>query len=68
MILDRALGILARVHTRDNRLCGFTVEMGAVPQPHHGVLNSEYVEAWEAVRMHLHLDVNPEPQPTDSST
>lgn len=60
--LDRALHILARVHTRDNREVGFVVQMDAMPHD-ACVTHTEYADAWRVVRMHLYLNVNPEPTP-----
>lgn len=58
MQLDEALNILARVHTRDDSRAGFTVQAPSLP-PYVDI--SSYVEAWTAVRMHLRMNVNPEP-------
>jgi hypothetical protein len=63
MNLDEALHILARVHTRDDHEVGFCIEVGARPEPYFGFSQAEYYEAWKAVRMHLHLNINPPPQP-----
>ena len=60
MTLDRALYILAQVHTRDDVQTGFNVQMGAMPDYFAPCSHSEYVEAWKAVREHVHLQTEPE--------
>jgi len=54
MPLSRALHILATVHTRDDDVTGFVVEMGAAPRPYLSpVSQHDYIRAWEAVRAHI---------------
>jgi len=49
MPLMQALAVLARVHTRDDAITGYRIEVGAAPV--WGLCSpSEYVEAWESVR------------------
>lgn len=56
MELDTALRILADMHTDEDRVSGFVV---------HAMVRrifwsqAEYVEAWETVRKHLHMPVEP---------
>lgn len=51
MTLDRALVILADVHTRDDDLAGFLVEVGPTFMLRYG--QDEYIEAWRIVREHI---------------
>lgn len=53
MSLERALHILARVHTKDDEQAGFAVEMGAKPDCGNMVSREDYVTAWGVVREHL---------------
>lgn len=54
--LDRALYILAQAHTRDDGDLGFTVEAGAAPwNLNYDWSREEYIDAWKAVRKHLHM-------------
>lgn len=62
MKLDEALYILARVHTGWDEKTGMIVHMGAMPEP-FSYERSNYVEAWQRVRMHLYMNVNPSPEP-----
>ncbi|GCA49267.1 hypothetical protein KGO5_01710 [Sinorhizobium sp. KGO-5] len=65
MSLDRALHLLARVHTRDDDQIGFVVVAGATAEAWgNGVSQVEYIEAWRTVRKHLHLPTEP---PSDMS-
>lgn len=57
MTLDEALQILAESHTRDDDFSGFTVE--STRDPLGRWTRYEYVEAWKAVRQHLHLQTEP---------
>lgn len=57
MSLSDALEVLARVHTRDDSLVGFSVAMGATPDP--GISQHCYVEAWRAVRKACHMTTEP---------
>lgn len=59
MSLDRALHILATVHTRDNDAAGFVVMMGASPEGVGWIPQGDYIKAWEVVRQHLHLQTEP---------
>lgn len=59
MTLYAALAILARVHTADDAGMGFVVRMGALPSL-VDCANWEYVSAWETVRKHLGLRVEPD--------
>lgn len=63
MELERALYILATVHTRDDPDFGFTLIAGARPDIYSGFSQAEYMEAWKRLRMHLHMNVNPSPTP-----
>lgn len=47
MTLQEALGVLARVHTRDDELAGYTVAIGAWPAPWD---HDDYVVAWGILR------------------
>jgi hypothetical protein len=61
MNIDKALLILAQVHTRDDRLAGFVVEMGASPYASAPwISQADYIDAWKTVREHLHLPTEPE--------
>lgn len=53
MSLERALDILASVHTRDDETSGFVVLMGAVPDVGNMVSHHDYITAWGVVREHL---------------
>lgn len=57
MKLDMALSILADPHTRDDDTIGFVVE--AYRSLFSRWSQSEYIEAWETVRKHLHRPVEP---------
>ena len=62
MTLDRALRLLATVHTKDDDQVGFVVVMGVSQVDWmHGYPYSQqqYIEAWEVVRQHLHLKTKP---------
>lgn len=59
MSLDRALFLLARVHTRDDDQIGFVIQAGAGPDWGNLVSHGEYIEAWAVVRTHLHLPTGP---------
>lgn len=65
MTLDEALVILARIHTHDDGMVGFCVVAGAGPE-WLGYSRFDYIEAWKAVRMHLHMNVNPAPERTEN--
>ncbi len=52
MTLDEALSILARCHTRDDYQIGFVVYNSANM---FACSQREYIDAWRAVREHLHL-------------
>lgn len=56
--IEAALNLLARVHTRDDDLTGFCVQMGATPQP-WDCSEHAYVQAWAAVRRAVHLRTKP---------
>ena len=58
MTLDKALSILANVHTKEDYRVGFTVESS--PSLPHRWSGYEYVTAWKTVRKHLHLPIDPE--------
>lgn len=56
--LDVALRLLAEVHTRDNHQTGWSVLIGAKPDTalvRYGL----YTRAWETVRRHLNMQVDP---------
>ena len=56
MSLDKALYILASIHTRDDHEVGFVVVAGAVPDfPLTEFGTGDYIEAWRTVREHLHM-------------
>lgn len=57
MKLDEALRILAQAHTRYDDRVGFTIETH--PKLDYFFSQGNYVEAWQTVRMHLHMNVNP---------
>ncbi len=60
MPLTKALTILATVHTRDDEQTGFHVIVGAHPDPHASPYSQgDYIRAWEAVRAHVHLQIEP---------
>ena len=66
MSLERALTILARIHTRDDDLAGFVIVMDADLEP--WVSRSQYIELWEVVRRYVHLQTEPaEPRRADAS-
>lgn len=60
MELNKALLVLARLHTRDDQQAGFVIEMGGpgllYPSPYSQI---DYVDAWKTVREHLHMKTNP---------
>ena len=61
MPLSKALHILATIHTRDDDVTGFVVEMGASPHwSMSPVSQHDYIRAWEAVRAHIHLQTEPQ--------
>lgn len=59
--LEKALHILATCHTRDDDLTGFVVEY--VPSLEYGFefTRADYIQAWKAVREHIHLQTEPKP-------
>jgi hypothetical protein len=60
MPLSKALYILATIHTRDDDQIGFVVEMRASPRWSVSPISEhDYVRAWEAVRAHVHLQIEP---------
>lgn len=59
MSLDRALCILARVHTDDDDLTGYVVNIGARPDIGNLVCDDDYIKAWGALRKHLRLPSEP---------
>jgi hypothetical protein len=63
MNIDASLRVLVECLTRDDPEMGFTIQNGFDRYGRHTM--SEYVEAWENVRMYLGLNVNPSPTPTD---
>ena len=61
MTLDKALSILAEVHTRQDVRAGFCILVGASPETNAPwIKHSDYVAAWERVRDELHLPTKPE--------
>ena len=62
MTLDEALSILAESHTQWDPEVGFTVQAVTSPEPRFDT--GTYVRAWEAVRMHLGMNINPSPSPS----
>lgn len=60
MPLSRALHVLAETHTRDDSIVGFVVEpyasIGSSASRHS---QYDYIEAWRAVRAHLHMQIDP---------
>jgi hypothetical protein len=58
MPLTQALGILARVHTRDDPELGCIVLMGATPPPLYDS-HADYTEAWRSVRHAINLPSAP---------
>lgn len=63
MPLQKALLILAQTHTRDDHEIGFVVCPGAYAHPLSEWSQYQYLEAWRAVRAHLHMEVDPCPSP-----
>jgi hypothetical protein len=59
MTLDKALHILAEVHTRDDDLTGFVVEWAPSPSFMWQFSKAEYFEAWRTVRAHIHYQTEP---------
>lgn len=57
--LERALHILASVHTRDNVHMGFVVETDPRSDAYGSVTQREYVDAWRIVRRYLHMQTEP---------
>jgi hypothetical protein len=58
--LSKALYVLAMTHTRDDDVTGFVVMAGA--SPHYPVTEfgvQDYMDAWKAVREHVHLQTEP---------
>lgn len=58
MPLEEALSRLAAVHTRDDDVVGWSVTIGATPDPFM-MERGDYVRAWETVRRYLHLQIDP---------
>jgi hypothetical protein len=53
MTLQRAMAILAEVHTRPDDEVGFTVTIGAIPDRWSlplGCAAEDYIEAWRVLR------------------
>lgn len=64
MDLQRALFIIASVHTDYDERCGWTLRAGVMrPEWYSGFSQAEYMQAWETLRMYLHMNVNPAPTP-----
>lgn len=60
MTLERALFILATVHTRDDEAVGFAVLAGAQWRPYETPFSEhDYITAWEVVRAHVHMQTTP---------
>lgn len=58
MSLERALHILAEVHTDSDDITGYRVH--TMPSPGLWAVSQEdYVRAWGALRRHIHLQVDP---------
>jgi hypothetical protein len=61
MTLDKALHILAEIHTRQDVRSGFCILVGASPETNAPWIKpSDYVAAWKAVREQLNLPTKPE--------
>lgn len=59
MTLEKALRILASIHTRDDDLTGFVVEWAPSPSIVWEYSQAEYFEAWKTVRAHIHFQIEP---------
>lgn len=60
MTLEKALYILATIHTREDDLTGFVVMSGVSPRSFiHPFDEGEYLEAWRVVRDAVHLPTAP---------
>ena len=57
--LEKPLLILASIHTREDSVTGYVVEMSPPPWPVAPFSRAEYIEAWGAVRNHVHLQTEP---------
>lgn len=57
--IGTALRILCEVHTSNDDVVGFRIEMGATPQ-HRFVPERDYIAAWAAVREACCLPTRPE--------
>lgn len=61
MTLDKALQVLADIHTKDDHQVGFVFMVGATAQ--NGMTRwsvNDHLQAWRAVREHLHMQVDPQ--------
>ncbi len=60
MDLNQALHVLAEIHTRDDHVTGFVVEKFPKSFDASRWTQGDYIEAWKAVREHLHMLTEPE--------
>ena len=68
MSLTSALHVLCRVHTRDDGVTGFRIEMGATPHEWLDCSHHDYVEAWKAVRHAIGMPIGEEVPPSPAIT
>ena len=56
MTLDEAIGIVCRIHTKDDYQTGFAINVGATPHfsPHS---EQEWINAWAKLRLHAHMPI-----------